>query len=317
MELVSSSNVLNETSYRQNALFGSKKFTKCIKQNLKPDSLISKKKLKKTKIKIQEKTKESLTFDTNSSRSNANSNEYYYCDNHDQNNLNQIKEQDEKICLSSSKIIILSQNLKQIETDLKEFVTPAEQTMIGSNFLMNQNIKNTKLKAKKMKKKKLAKSENSKQSNLVSHDQNNSLYKMKFDFSSIENNESIRWENELANEKDEAKRIELYKLNRRKRYIEQKNKILKIQLDLACDFSLSSSSTCSIEKINSKNLQKTLENAIEVGKLDKKNTNHKDKEANVLIKDRNISSSACLIVKREKEMDSAISSISSNSQMFY
>lgn len=40
------------------------------------------------------------------------------------------------------------------------------------------------------------------------------------------NNESLRWHNQLNNEEEEEKRIELYKINRRKRYIEQRNNFL-------------------------------------------------------------------------------------------
>ena len=41
-------------------------------------------------------------------------------------------------------------------------------------------------------------------------------------------NESLRWQHELDNEEEELKRIELYKINRRKRYIEQRNKYLML-----------------------------------------------------------------------------------------
>ena len=37
------------------------------------------------------------------------------------------------------------------------------------------------------------------------------------------NNESLRWHNELENNDEEQKRIEQYKMNRRKRYLDQKN----------------------------------------------------------------------------------------------
>lgn len=38
------------------------------------------------------------------------------------------------------------------------------------------------------------------------------------------NNESVRWENEVSDENDELKRLEVYKQNRRKRYMEEQNK---------------------------------------------------------------------------------------------
>jgi hypothetical protein len=37
-------------------------------------------------------------------------------------------------------------------------------------------------------------------------------------------NQSLRWHNESDNENEEKVRIDLYKLNRRKRYIEQRNR---------------------------------------------------------------------------------------------
>jgi hypothetical protein len=40
------------------------------------------------------------------------------------------------------------------------------------------------------------------------------------------NNESLRWHNQLNDVEEEEKRIELYKINRRKRYIEQRNNFL-------------------------------------------------------------------------------------------
>jgi hypothetical protein len=40
---------------------------------------------------------------------------------------------------------------------------------------------------------------------------------------SFSNNESLRWQNQLDNIDEEQKRIEMYKMNRRKRYIDQRN----------------------------------------------------------------------------------------------
>lgn len=323
MEIVSTSNVISfETSRRENEFYDTKYLSKSTKANLnnsanlKAGSLISKKKAKKTKIKMQEKTKESLAFNTNTSNSNAYRNINNYFSYSNRKNLKNFKEQDEGICINSNNLVIFKENLTQLD---KKVYFAEEQKMIVNSFHVNQNLRNQKSKkSKKIKKKKIVKSVNFSHEIVDETNQSDPKNKIEIDYNTIKNNESIRWENELMNEKDEAERIELYKINRRKRYIDQKNKILKIKLqnDLACDFSLSSSSTCSMENIDSKSFQNNLENIVEVDKMDNKNTDQKDKEANVLIQNRNKSSSVCLIVKREKERDSAISSISSNSQMF-
>ncbi|RNA09759.1 hypothetical protein BpHYR1_011439 [Brachionus plicatilis] len=259
---------------------------------------------------MQEKTKESLSFDTTTSNNNANSNRNNYCHNHDQTILNKLSEQDEQQQGQHSAKLIFN----KIDSKLNALSPSTAQKMIVNQFQLAHNVKNPKLKkSKKAKKKKLSKSLNSRESNGL--DQNSPSDKFDIDCDSLKDNESIRWQNELVDTKKEDERIELYKINRRKRYIEQKNKIVKMKLrsDLACD--LSSSSTCSFDNLHSKNFHNNLENIVEVDKLDSVTTDQTEIEANALVQDRNKSSRDCL--KREKETDSAISSISSNSQMFY
>ena len=41
-----------------------------------------------------------------------------------------------------------------------------------------------------------------------------------------EHNDTIRWTNKRESEEDEENRLKIYKINRRKRYIEQRNKVL-------------------------------------------------------------------------------------------
>ena len=78
---------------------------------------------------------------------------------------------------------------------------------------------------------KSAKSNTNKHSNQQQHQQQLNNVKKKDEETVLSNliNESLRWDNKRAEDPDEErKRIDIYKQNRRKRYIEQRNKILNL-----------------------------------------------------------------------------------------
>ncbi|CAF0715935.1 unnamed protein product [Brachionus calyciflorus] len=279
----------------------------------------------KTKNKLQGKTKELLSSDSNNN--DGNNNNYYFSKN--------IGNQTIKLNKKKSPFKLQQDINHEIYTstatvnDLKSILTL--KMIVNSNntnhnnnsnfnsFHIGQSVRNFKKKIKKLKKKKTTDVTNrNEEREIISYLEKSS--KEVIDFNLLKLNESIRWENELNNKHDEEKRIELYKLNRRKRYIEQRNSFLKTKPinEIVIDSALSSSSSCSIEKSNLKNFKNDLENIIEIEKSINFTNKEQIYENNFrLDKRQEINVSNCSLVKRDKQTDSAISSISSNSQMFY
>ena len=92
----------------------------------------------------------------------------------------------------------------------------------------SQTLEKKQKKAKKVKKVKKASINNGEEQTLDDYSNRNEIEKTQAknlnDEEERKASESIRWENQVENPDEEAKRIELYKMNRRKRYMEERNR---------------------------------------------------------------------------------------------
>jgi hypothetical protein len=95
------------------------------------------------------------------------------------------------------------------------------------------------------------------------------------------NNDTIRWSSKRESEEDEETRLKIYKINRRKRYIEQRNKLLNLSNSGIINVNNSISSNSNNNNINNPNL---------------------------------ITTTAATTTTNRSNTDSAISSLSSNSK---
>ena len=136
-------------------------------------------------------------------------------------------------------------------------------------------------------------------------------------------NESLRWDKRMDDPDEEAKRIELYKLNRRKRYIEQRNKYLNLNSSTARSSNLFS--MYENDDYDSESTQNNLNNEetssiYESKEATSNNNNTNTTTANLLASTsttRLLSSdiyNKMKLKERSNITDSAISSMSSNSR---
>lgn len=153
-------------------------------------------------------------------------------------------------------------------------------------------------------------------------------------------NESLRWDKRLDDPEEEAKRIELYKINRRKRYIEQRNKYLNLNSSAA----RSSNMFLMYENddYDSESTQNNLNNNTSSNNTNNTNTNNNEEEEDAssiyetketttttsnllasvstnnlstrLLSSDIFSSNKLKLKERSNITDSAISSMSSNSR---
>jgi len=139
-------------------------------------------------------------------------------------------------------------------------------------------------------------------------------------------NESLRWDKKFANADEERKQIEIYKINRRKRYIEQRNRLLNLNSNLSRSTTNLYSSSCDNEyfeetQTTNENLEEQFNkyNSLDESKTINNNSNSNiNNSAAITESSTNINmNSTANRLKQHKEhsniTDSAISSMSASS----